>query len=336
MHRIAVIGCGYWGPNFVRVFTQMPSSEMRYCVDLDEKRLAHMKSLYPQVTTTTRVEDVLQDPEVDGVVVATPVASHYGLAKRFLEAGKATLIEKPLCLSSKEAEELVTLADKKGLALMVGHTFLFTAAVNKVKQLLETGELGDIHYVASSRLNLGIFQEDINVVWDLAPHDVSILNYVLGSGPEEVSATAQSFIRPPVEDVAFLMLRYPGNVIAHIHVSWLDPCKIRKSTFVASKKMVVYDDIETLEKIRIYDKGVTVQPHYETFGEFHLAYRFGDIFTPKLDDSEPLKAEASHFVRAIETGRPERATGEEGLEVVRILEAANESARQSGKVVRLR
>lgn len=336
MHRIAVIGCGYWGPNFVRIFTQMPDCEMRYCVDLDEKRLAHMKTLYPQVRTTTRFEDALEDPEVDGVVVATPVTSHHGIAKRFLEAGKSALIEKPLCLSSKEAEELVKLADQKGVALMVGHTFLFTAAVNKVKQLLVEGDLGDIHYVASSRLNLGIFQEDINVVWDLAPHDVSILNYVLDSGPEAVSANAQSFIRPPVEDVAFLTLRYPGDVMAHIHVSWLDPCKIRKSTFVASKKMVVYDDIETLEKIRIYDKGVTVQPHYETFGEFHLAYRFGDIFTPKLDDAEPLKAEANAFVRAIETGRPERATGEEGLEVVRILEAANESVRQGGKVVRLR
>jgi len=335
MYRIAVIGCGYWGPNFVRIFTQLPDSEVKYCCDLNEDRLAQMRLLYPHVHTTTRLEDALEDAKVDGVVVATPVATHYTIAKRFLEAGKSVLIEKPLCLNSQEGEELVEIAQQKGLALMVGHTFLFTAAVNKVKDLIDSGEIGDIHYVTSTRVNLGIFQEDINVIWDLAPHDISILNYVLGGKPEVVSANAQSCIRQPIEDVAFLTLRYPKNVMAHIHVSWLDPCKIRRSTFVAGKKMVVYDDIETLEKIRIYDKGVTVQPHYETFGEFHLAYRFGDIFTPKLDDAEPLKTEANHFLRAIKNGRPERATGEEGLEVVRILEAATESAHHDGRFIKL-
>jgi predicted dehydrogenase len=335
MYKIAVIGCGYWGPNFIRIFTQLPDSEVKYAVDLNEQRLAHMRLLYPHVRTTTKLEDALADPEVNGVVVATPVASHHRIAKRFLEAGKATLIEKPLCLSTADGEDLIRTAEANRVAVMVGHTFLFTAAVNKVKQLLEAGELGEIHYVASTRVNLGIFQEDINVIWDLAPHDISILNYVLQARPLSVSAHAQSFIRPSVEDVAFITLRYPGDVFAHIHVSWLDPCKIRRSTFVASKKMVVYDDIETLEKIRIYDKGVTVQPHYETFGEFHLAYRFGDIFTPKLDDSEPLKTEANHFLRAIRNGRPERATGEEALDVVRVLEAATESARKDGKSIAL-
>ncbi|MFH1679849.1 MAG: Gfo/Idh/MocA family oxidoreductase [Candidatus Eisenbacteria bacterium] len=335
MYKIAVIGCGYWGPNFIRIFTQLPDSKVEYCVDMNEQRLAHMRLLYPHIRTTTRLEDVLEDPDVNGVVVATPVATHHAIAKRFLESGKATLIEKPLCLSVADAEDLIETAEKRKTALMVGHTFLFTAAVNKVKHLLETGELGDIHYVASTRVNLGIFQEDINVIWDLAPHDVSILNYVLKSRPASVSAHAHAFIRPPVEDVAFITLRYPDDVLAHIHVSWLDPCKIRRSTFVASKKMVVYDDVETLEKIRIYDKGVTVQPHYETFGEFHLAYRFGDIFTPKLDDTEPLKTEANHFLRAITNGRPERATAEEGLAVVRVLEAATESARRDGKAVSL-
>jgi predicted dehydrogenase len=313
----------------------LPDSEVKYAVDLNEQRLAHMRLLYPHVRTTTRLEDALADPEVNGVVVATPVATHHRIAKRFLEAGKATLIEKPLCLSTADGEDLIRTAEANRVAVMVGHTFLFTAAVNKVKQLLEAGELGEIHYVASTRVNLGIFQEDINVIWDLAPHDISILNYVLQARPLSVSAHAQSFIRPSVEDVAFITLRYPRDVFAHIHVSWLDPCKIRRSTFVASKKMVVYDDIETLEKIRIYDKGVTVQPHYETFGEFHLAYRFGDIFTPKLDDSEPLKTEANHFLRAIQNGKPERATGEEALEVVRVLEAATESARKDGKSITL-
>jgi len=335
MHRIAVVGAGYWGPNFVRIFSQLPDSEVAYVCDLRAERLAQMKLLYPLVNTTSRLEDVLEDDTVDGVVVATPVATHHKVAKKVLQAGKHALVEKPLCLSSADADDLIETAEKTKTVLMVGHTFVFTAAVNKVKDLLRDGELGEIHYVASNRLNLGIFQEDMNVIWDLAPHDVSILQYVLEKKPIEVSAHGQSFIRQPIEDVAFVTLRFPENVVAHLHVSWLDPCKIRRTTFVGSKKMVVYDDIETLEKIRIYDKGVDVHPHYDTFGEFHLAYRFGDIFTPKLADQEPLKAEAKHFLEGIEKGKVTRATADEGRMVVRVLEAASESLKKNGAYIPL-
>lgn len=335
MRNIAVIGCGYWGPNFVRIFTQMPGSQVKYVCDLNQDRLDQMKLLYPHVTTTTDMNDIFQDPDVDGVVVATPVRTHHPIAKKCLEAGKATLIEKPICASVEEADDLIATAKEKKVALMVGHTFLFTAAVNKVKDLLNKGEMGDVHYVNSTRVNLGIFQEDINVIWDLAPHDISILNFIFDSDPISVSAHGRDYIQNGVEDVAFLTLHYPNGKMANLHVSWLDPCKIRRTTFVGSKKMVVYDDVEQLEKIRIYDKGVDVQPHYETFGEFHLAYRFGDIFTPKLDDREPLKAEAQEFLKAIETGRAERATGEEGRSVVRVIEAACESIKKQGALISL-
>ncbi len=335
MKRIAVIGCGYWGPNFVRIFTNLPESEVKYCCDLSEKRLEQMKLLYPHIHMTTNLDEVAADPEVDGVVVATPVRSHYPVAKKMIEAGKHCLIEKPLCASSAEGEDLLALARKHGVSVMVGHTFLFTAAVNKVKDLLDAGELGEIYYVNSTRVNLGIFQEDINVVWDLAPHDISILNYVFGADPISVSARGRSYIRDGVEDMAFITLEYPEGKMAHVHVSWLDPNKIRRTTFVGSQKMVVYDDVQQLEKIRIFDKGVDKQPHYETFGEFHLAYRFGDIFTPKLDDREPLKAEASHFIETMEGGKSTKATGGEGLTVVRILEAACDSLRKKGALVQL-
>ena len=335
MKRIAVIGCGYWGPNFVRIFTNLPESAVKYCCDLNEDRLGQMKLLYPHINMTTSLDDVAGDPEVDGVVVATPVRTHYPVARKMIEAGKHCLIEKPLCASSEAGEELLAAAKKHHVPVMVGHTFLFTAAVNKVKALLDAGDLGEIYYVNSTRVNLGIFQEDINVIWDLAPHDISILNFVFGADPISVSARGRSFIRDGVEDMAFITLEYPGGKMAHVHVSWLDPNKIRRTTFVGSRKMVVYDDVQQLEKIRIFDKGVDKQPHYETFGEFHLAYRFGDIFTPKLDDREPLKAEASHFIEAMNGGQSEKATGDEGLAVVRILEAACESLRKKGCLVQL-
>jgi predicted dehydrogenase len=218
---------------------------------------------------------------------------------------------------------------------MVGHTFLYTAAVNKIKDLVKSGELGDIFYINTTRVNLGIFQEDINVVWDLAPHDVSILNYILDSRPDEVAAHGHSYIRKRVEDIAFLHLRYPGSIVAHVHVSWLNPNKIRETTVVGSKKMLVYDDVSSLEKIRIYDKGVTVLPHYDTFGEFQLSYRFGDIFIPKLDDSEPLKVACQHFVDCIKAGLEPRSSVQHGLEVVRVIEAANESLANAGAMIPL-
>ena len=333
MLRVGVVGCGYWGPNLIRNFNQLRDSEVIACADLAEGRLAHMKSLYPQVKTTRDYGDLVTSRDIDAIVVATPPTTHVEVALRALDAGKHVFVEKPLATSGADCEAMIAKAKEKGRVLMVGHTFLYTAAVNKIKELIKSGELGDILYVNTTRVNLGIFQEDINVVWDLAPHDVSILNYILDRHPQEVAAHGHSYIRQNVEDIAYLHLKYPGSIMAHVHVSWLNPNKIRETTVVGSKKMLVYDDISSLEKIRIYDKGVTVLPHYDTFGEFQLSYRFGDIFIPKLDDSEPLKVACQHFVDCTKTGVEPRSSGQHGLEVVRVIEAANNSLAHSGAVV---
>jgi len=331
--RVGVVGCGYWGPNLIRNFNQLRDSEVIACADLAEGRLAHMKSLYPQVKTTRDYGELIASRDIDAIVVATPPTTHVQIALRALDAGKHVFVEKPLATSGADCEAMIAKAKEKGRVLMVGHTFLYTAAVNKIKELIKSGELGDILYVNTTRVNLGIFQEDINVVWDLAPHDVSILNYILDNHPQEVAAHGHSYIRQNVEDIAYLHLKYPGSIMAHVHVSWLNPNKIRETTVVGSKKMLVYDDISSLEKIRIYDKGVTVLPHYDTFGEFQLSYRFGDIFIPRLDDSEPLKVACQHFVDCTKTGVEPRSSGQHGLEVVRVIEAANNSLAHSGAVV---
>ncbi|MCA9752434.1 MAG: Gfo/Idh/MocA family oxidoreductase [bacterium] len=336
MITVAVIGCGYWGPNLIRNFVQFPGVRMKTAVDLNLERLRHIAQLYPGVHTTTQADDVFQDPEIDAIMIATPVTTHHPLARKGLMAGKHILVEKPMAASTAEAQELVQLATDRDLVLMAGHTFLYTAAVNKIKELISSGELGHIYYISTTRVNLGLFQEDINVVWDLAPHDISILNYVLGSEPETVAAQGQAYIQSDIEDVAFLHLTYPGDIIAHTHVSWLNPDKIRRITVVGSKKMLVYDDVSTTEKIRVYDKGVTVQPHYDTFGEFQLSYRFGDIYTPRLDDNEPLKNECQHFVHCIQRGERARSDGHSGLAVVHVIEKACESIRRNGEQLPLR
>ena len=332
MIRIGVIGCGYWGPNLIRNFSHLKGSDVAICSDLSEERLAHMRSLYPKLETTTDYRRVLAST-VDAVVVATPPETHARLTIEALRAGKHVFVEKPLALSSAEGASMVAEAEKAKRVLLVGHTFVYTAAVNKIKEVIDSGELGEIFYVSTTRVNLGIFQEHVNVVWDLAPHDISILNYILDRMPESVATQASCSIRKNVEDVAFINLRYPGNVLAHIHVSWLNPNKIRSTTVVGSKKMLVYDDISALEKIRIYDKGVTVTPHYDTFGEFNLSYRYGDILIPRLDDAEPLKVACQHFVDCVEKNVKPRSSGAHGLDAVRVLEAAVASIREGGRVI---
>ena len=335
MVTVGVIGCGYWGPNLIRNFVNLEDSQVKTCSDLLENRLAHMKRLYPSISTTTNFKEIIEDPDIEAVVIATPVSSHYPIAKEAIDAGKHVFVEKPLAHSVEKGAELVRLAREKGLILMVGHTFVYTAAVNKIKDLIWADELGEIFYISTSRVNLGIFQEDINVVWDLAPHDISIMNYILKSRPISVSAVGHSYIQPDIEDVAFLTLRYPNSVLANIQVSWLNPNKIRKTTVVGSKKMLVYDDVSSLEKIRIYDKGVTVTPHYDTFGEFQLSYRYGDISIPRLDDAEPLKIECQHFVDCIEKGEEPRSSGVHGLEVLLALDAADRSMKEHGKEIEI-
>ncbi|HVP57148.1 MAG TPA: Gfo/Idh/MocA family oxidoreductase, partial [bacterium] len=316
--------------NLLRNLSQLPVSRVKYCCDLDDARLSHMKTLYPQVSVTKRFEDLIEDEEVKAIAIATPVSTHYPIAKACLQGGKHVLIEKPLAASIAEAEDLNRIAKAGNVVLFAGHTFIYNAAVQKMKDLVESGELGETFYVSSIRVNLGLFQEDINVIWDLAPHDISILNYIFGRDPVTVSTFARSYIRPGIEDVAFITLQYPKGVVAHIHVSWLDPCKIRRTTLVGSKKMLVYDDTSTLEKIRVYDKGVTIQPHYDTFGEFQLAYRFGDIIVPKINDVEPLKVECLHFMECVRNGGVPKSDGTSGLSVVKVVERACESAKLGG------
>ncbi|MHB8078287.1 MAG: Gfo/Idh/MocA family protein [Candidatus Krumholzibacteriia bacterium] len=334
MIRMAVIGCGYWGPNLIRNFHNVADCELRMIADLDPKRLEHVGRQYPHAHKTLDYRELLRDPEIDAIVVATPVSTHYPLGREVLEAGKHLFIEKPMCASADDCRRLNDLAAARRLQIMVGHTFLFTPAVRKIGDLMRTGELGDIYYVNITRVNLGLFQPDINVVWDLAPHDIAMLNHLFGAAPNVVSATGRSYVRPGNEDVAFLTLEYPGNQIAHIHVSWLDPNKIRQATFVGSRKMLVYDDVSSLEKIRVYDKGVERLAHYDTFGEFQLSYRYGDIVIPRIDQIEPLKVEASHFINCLQGTETPLSDGQTGLQVVEVLEKACESIRGEGKPVR--
>jgi len=331
---VGVIGCGYWGPNLIRNFINLKEADVRICSDLDEGRLKHMKLLYPSITTTTDYGEIIKDDSIDAVVIATPVSTHYKLAAEALEAGKHVFCEKPLTQSVEEGIKLVGLADDNDRTLMVGHTFVYTAAVNKVRELIKSGEMGDIHYMSTARVNLGLFQEDINAVWDLAPHDVSIMNYILGVRPVAVSALGHSYIQPKIQDVSFVTLRYPGSILANLHVSWLNPNKIRSTTVVGSKKMLVYDDISSLEKIRIYDKCVDVIPHYDTFGEFQLSYRYGDIHIPKLDEVEPLKTECQHFIDCIAGSEPQ-SSGRDGLEVLIVLDAIDRSMMQNGAEIEI-
>ncbi len=332
MLKMAAIGCGYWGPNLIRNFNNNPEVDLVRICDLDEKRRAHMKELYPNADVVADHEAVIGDDSIDAVVVATPVSTHFPLGKAVLESGKHLFIEKPMAASAAECEELNAIAAAKGLQIMVGHTFLFVPAVRKIRELITTGELGDMYYVNIRRVNLGIFQKDANVVWDLVPHDVAMLNYLFGSSPVRVSATGQCFVQTEknLEDVAFVTLEYPTGQLANIHVSWLDPNKTREATFVGSKKMVVYDDVAMTDKIRICDKGVDVMPHYDGFGEFHLAYRHGDILIPKIDGQEPLKVETSHFVDVVLGRETSLSDGGLGLQVVEVLEKACQSIREGG------
>ncbi len=327
--NVGVIGCGYWGPNLIRNFHEIPGARVPVVADLREDRLAHIKTMYPEVAITSDYRELLS-PSVDAVIVATGVSSHYELARACLLHGKHVLVEKPLTTRSREAAELVELAERQSRILMVGHTFEYNPAVELLRDLVQSGEIGDVYYVNASRLNLGIFQKDINVVWDLAPHDISILLYVLGRQPMSVSARGSHFVQPGIHDVAYLTLHFPDHIFAHVHVSWLDPCKMRRITVVGSKKMVVYDDVESLEKIRIYDKGVNVLPHTDTFGDFQLSYRYGDISVPYIPLTEPLKIECTHFVECIREGKRPRSDGVAGFNVVRILEVAEKSLLNGG------
>ena len=333
MHKIAVAGCGYWGPNLIRNLTALADCEVKTICDRDTDRLDHMKDLYPQSGTTTEYTDLIEDPEIEAIVIATPVSHHYGMARRALEAGKHVFIEKPMAGSSLECQVLIELADERNLTLMIGHTFLYTPVVQKIKEIVDSGELGDIFYISSRRLNLGLFQKDINVAWDLAPHDISIILYLFGKAPVSVNCQGQAHICEGIEDVTNMSLNFENGRIATIQSSWLDPNKVREMTIVGSKKMLVYDDIASAEKIKIYDKRVEAPPHYDTFAEFHYAYHYGDIYAPHVQQVEPLRVECRHFLDCIDLEMESRSSGRKGMEVVQILEASSRSlkgARRGG------
>lgn len=327
--RIGIVGFGYWGPKLVRNVAEMPEAELAWVADLDPGRLARVRADYPAVSTTPDYGDLLR-ADIDAIVVATPIRTHYRLAKAALLAGKHVLVEKPLAATTDEAEDLVQLAETRGLTLMVGHTFEYNAAIRTLREIVASGELGDLYYADAARLNLGLFQKDINVLWDLAPHDLSILLYVLQRDPIAVSARGSASVQPGIHDVAYMELRFPDNIMAHVHVSWLDPCKVRRITLVGSKKMVVCNDLSESEKIRIYDKGVERPYETDQFSDFHLAYRYGGVNIPYVPFQEPLRLQCEHFVECVRTGRRPQSDGNVGARVVRILEQADKSLQNGG------
>ena len=316
--RLGLIGYGHWGPNHLRVFNQSSDSRVQVVSDLDPKRLAATQAPYLDVETTTDFNQVIQSPKVDAVAIATPVTTHHSLVKAALLAGKDVLVEKPLCYTSAEAEELLELAEQKARILMVGHIFLFNAGIRKIRDYIEDGTLGRIYYLAATRTNLGPLRRDVNALYDLGSHDISIFNYLLGESPSEVAAWGAAFLQHDIEDVAFASLEYPRQTLCNMHVSWLNPRKERTLVVVGDKKMATWDDTFPLESVRLYDKGLMQKPHYDTYGQFQLVLRNADILIPKLQAVEPLRAQNQHFldcVRRSETAahrRPFRAGGRAG------------------------
>jgi predicted dehydrogenase len=329
--RLAVVGLGYWGPNLVRNLVELPEAELAYVCDLRDEVLDAMGRRYPAVRCTPSFDEVLTDPDVDGVAIATPVSTHYDLARMALEAGKHVLVEKPLAGSSREGEELLEAATERGLVLMAGHTFVYSPPVNVVHELIRSGDLGEIYFISTSRVNLGIHQSDTSVAWDLGPHDFSILHYWLGELPVRVSALSKGFVIPTTPDVAFINLEFRSGTIAHVELSWLAPSKLRRTAIVGSQKMVVYDD-SSPEPVRIFDSGVAV-PDPSTFGEYRLTYRTGDIVSPRVEPIEPLSLELADFCRCMREGGLPRSPAQLGIDVVRIIEAVDASLRRNGAVV---
>jgi protoporphyrinogen oxidase/predicted dehydrogenase len=329
--RIAVVGLGYWGPNLVRNLAESPSFEITHLCDVRPEAVEAVQARYPGIPGTTRYEEILRDPDVDAVMLATPVSTHYPLAVSALESGKHTFVEKPLAGSSQEVQELVSVAEQNGLVLMPGHTFLYSPSVTTIKRLIDSGELGEIYFISSSRVNLGLHQRDASVVWDLGPHDFSILRYWLGTLPAEVSALSRGCLLPAVPDICFINLRYASGTVAHVELSWLAPSKLRRTAIVGSKKMVVYDDTSN-ESVRIFDSGATL-PDPETFGEYQLTYRTGDIVSPRIDATEPLSLELADFGAAIRGESDLVSSSTVGLDVVRTVEAVDHSLLHGGRPV---
>lgn len=330
---VGVVGCGYWGPNHARNLNSLPDCNLKAVCDSDSKRLAHVKSLYPHVECYRTFDEMIERSKLDAVVIATGVKSHFPLTHKALMAGLHTLVEKPMATSTEECDQLIDLAVSRNLVLMVGHTFLYSAHVRKIKEIVDKGDIGDIQYISSRRLNLGLFQKDINVTWDLAPHDLSIILYIIGEMPLMVNCCGKAHVSRGVEDVTNMSLVFRKDRLATVHNSWLDPRKVREMTIVGTRRMVVYDDVAPLEKIKIYDSRVEVPPHYDTFAEFQYAYHYGDMYVPYVRQEEPLKIECQHFIDCIRDGSRPLSDGEQGRQLVTVLEAATTSLRRGGSAV---
>ncbi len=332
--NIGVIGYGYWGPNLVRNFSEIQNSSVVIVCDTRPERLALIRNRYPRMATTTDPRDIYNRSDVDAVVIATPVSTHYELAMQALNAGKHVLVEKPLTSSYEEALRLVDAADRLKKVFMVDHTFVYTGAVRKIRELIDNS-LGELYYYDSVRVNLGLFQHDVNVLWDLAVHDLAILEHIVSARPLAVSATGVSHVAGEPENIAYLSIWYEHNIFAHIHVNWLAPVKVRRTLIGGSQKMVVYDDLEPDQKIKVYDKGITLNQSPESVYQMMIGYRTGDMWAPKIDGAEALKTEAIHFLDCIQNGKTPLTDGRAGMRVVKILEAANQSMAERGRMIEL-
>jgi predicted dehydrogenase len=338
MVRVGVIGYGYWGPNLVRNFAEVPGAQVVAVSDLQASRLAPIPARYPLVRTTTSHAELINDPKIDAIVIATPISTHFELAMQALQAGKHVLVEKPLTASVEHAERLLEAADKAKRVLLVDHTFVYTGAVRKIKEMVDSGRLGRLYYYDSVRVNLGLFQHDVNVLWDLAVHDLAIMDYVLGVTPTAVSVTGIAHVPGRPENVAYLTCFFDSHLIAHFHVNWLAPVKVRRTLVGGDRQMIVYDDLEPDEKVKVYDRGISVEngdagdPVYQLL----VNYRTGDMWSPKIDRTEALATEARHFVECITSGQAPLTDGRAGLRVVRVLEAADRSLASGGQRIAIR
>lgn len=335
MVRVGVIGYGYWGPNLVRNFTEVPTTQVVAVSDLNNDRLQLAARRYPGIAPFLDYRDVLRDPKVDAVAISTPVATHFPLAMEALQEGKHVLVEKPMTANSDQARRLIDEAARRNLVLMVDHTFVYTGAVRKMRELISNGSLGNIYYYDSTRVNLGLFQHDVNVVWDLAVHDLSIMDYVLPEVPVEVSATGIGHVNGGDEDTAYVSVFYSGSIIGHLNVNWLSPVKIRRTLIGGTQSMIVYDDSEVSEKIKVYDKGISVNKRTESVYKLMVSYRSGDMYAPRIDVTEALQLEVQHFADCIRNGTTPISDGQAGLRVVSVLEAATQSLKQRGRSVRM-
>ncbi len=335
MIKVGLVGCGHWGPNYIRILGLMEDAKVSVACDKEKNTLQKIQKQYPQLQTATDFLSLLQSNQVDAVIIATPASTHFPMVKQSLEADKHVLVEKPLALSIEEAKELVDLAERKKRILMVGHTFLYNPAVRKMKEYIDKGTLGKIYYLLAARTHLGLIKNDVSALWDLAPHDVSIFSYLLGKMPTKVSAVGASHLTQGLQDLAFVSLFYGDNVVGNIHISWIDSNKLRQIAVIGSKARILFDDLNPLERLRIFEKGVSLNKPYASFGEFQLLLRDGDIISPKVEIEEPLKNVCVEFINSIQTGKRPFTDGQNGLDVVRVICAIQKSIEREGAPISL-